>query len=59
MSMSAEKQIVLGKEELAKAITRMAHEVIEKAGNVREWPSSAFVLAACISPVVWRAKSKS
>lgn len=34
--MSAEKQIVLGKEELAKAITRMAHEVIEKAGNIRE-----------------------
>ena len=34
--MSAEKQIVLAKEELAKAITRMAHEVIEKAGNVNE-----------------------
>lgn len=33
MSMSAEKQIIWGKEELAKAITRMAHEVIEKAGN--------------------------
>ena len=32
--MSAEKQIVLGKEELAKVITRMAHEVIEKAGTV-------------------------
>jgi pyrimidine operon attenuation protein/uracil phosphoribosyltransferase len=34
--MRAEKQIVLGKEELAKAITRMAHEVIEKAGNIGE-----------------------
>jgi pyrimidine operon attenuation protein / uracil phosphoribosyltransferase len=34
--MSAEKQIVLGKEELARAITRMAHEVIEKASNIGE-----------------------
>jgi pyrimidine operon attenuation protein/uracil phosphoribosyltransferase len=32
--MTAEKQIVLAKEELAKAITRMAHEVIEAAGDV-------------------------
>lgn len=32
--MTAEKEIVLGKEELAKAITRMAHEVIEAAGDV-------------------------
>jgi pyrimidine operon attenuation protein / uracil phosphoribosyltransferase len=34
--MSAEKQIVLGKEELAKVITRIAHEVIEKTGNVND-----------------------
>ena len=33
MSMTTEKIIVLGKEELAKAITRMAHELIEKAGQ--------------------------
>ena len=32
--MTTEKQILLGKEELAKAITRIAHEVIEKAGHV-------------------------
>ena len=34
--MSAEKQIVWGKEELARAIARVAHEVIEKAGNIGE-----------------------
>lgn len=34
MSMSAEKQILLGREELSKVITRMAHEVIEKSGDL-------------------------
>jgi pyrimidine operon attenuation protein / uracil phosphoribosyltransferase len=34
--MASEKQIVLTKQELAKAITRMAHEVLEKAGSFEE-----------------------
>lgn len=36
MFMASEKQIVLTTQELAKAITRMAHEVIEKAGGFEE-----------------------
>lgn len=34
--MASEKQIVLSKQDLAKAITRMAHEVVEKAGSFEE-----------------------
>ena len=34
--MSSEQQIVLTKQELAKAITRMSHEVIEKSGSCEE-----------------------
>ena len=34
--MASEKQVVLTKQELAKAITRMAHEVLEKAGSFEE-----------------------
>ena len=34
--MANEKQVVLTKQELAKAITRMAHEVLEKAGSFEE-----------------------
>ena len=34
--MTTEKQVVLTKLELAKAITRMAHEVLEKAGSFEE-----------------------
>ncbi|MEX0804571.1 MAG: bifunctional pyr operon transcriptional regulator/uracil phosphoribosyltransferase PyrR [Candidatus Binatia bacterium] len=32
--MTTEKQLLLGKDDLAKAMTRMAHELIEKAGKV-------------------------
>jgi pyrimidine operon attenuation protein / uracil phosphoribosyltransferase len=35
--MAIEKQIVLTKQELAKAITRMAHEVLEKCGSFEEF----------------------
>jgi pyrimidine operon attenuation protein / uracil phosphoribosyltransferase len=34
--MASEKQIVLTKQELANAITRMAHEVLEKCGSFEE-----------------------
>jgi pyrimidine operon attenuation protein/uracil phosphoribosyltransferase len=34
--MASEKQIVLTKQELARAITRMAHEVLEKSGSFEE-----------------------
>jgi pyrimidine operon attenuation protein/uracil phosphoribosyltransferase len=34
--MVSEKQVVLTKQELASAITRMAHEVLEKAGNFED-----------------------
>ena len=34
--MASEKQIVLTKQELANAITRMAHEVLEKSGSFEE-----------------------
>lgn len=34
--MASEKQIVLTKPELAQAITRMAHEVLEKAGSFQD-----------------------
>ena len=34
--MASEKQIVLTKQDVAKAITRMAHEVLEKAGSFEE-----------------------
>ena len=34
--MANEKQIVLSKQELTKAITRMAHEVLEKAGSFED-----------------------
>lgn len=36
MSMSAEKQILLDKEDLARAVIRMAHELVEKAGETGE-----------------------
>jgi pyrimidine operon attenuation protein / uracil phosphoribosyltransferase len=36
LSMVSEKQIVLTKQELANAITRMAHEVLEKAGSFED-----------------------
>lgn len=36
MSMTTAKQIVLGKDDLAKAITRMAHELMEKGGSVAD-----------------------
>src|ERR687898_959305 len=34
--MAGEKQVILTQQELAKAITRMSHEVLEKAGSFEE-----------------------